>query len=70
MALMLVAAAGSWHLTAAMSVQIDRDIARGIHQDISRGIDPDIDRDNNGYSADAARPERMLQTSADGRYAP
>ena len=53
-----------------MSVQIDRDIARGIHQDISRGIDPDIDRDNNGYSADAARPERMLQTSADGRYAP
>ena len=49
-----------------MSVQIDRDIARGIYRD----IDPDIDRDNNGCSANAARPERMLQTSSDGRYAP
>ena len=61
-----------------MSVQIDRDIARSIYRDIARSIyrdidpdiDPDIDRDNNGCSADAARPERMLQTSSDGRYAP
>ena len=53
-----------------MSVQIDRDIARGIYRDIDPDIDPDIDRDNNGCSADAARLERMLQTSADGRYAP
>ena len=57
-----------------MSVQIDRDIARGIYRDIDLDIDPDIDpdidRDNNGCSADAARPERMPQTSSDGRYAP
>ena len=53
-----------------MSVQIDRDIARGIYRDIDQDIDPDIDRDNNGCSADAARPERMPQTSSGGRYAP
>ena len=53
-----------------MSVQIDRDIARGIYGGIDPDIDPDIDRDNNGCSADAARPERMLQKSSDGRYAP
>ena len=53
-----------------MSVQIDRDIARGIYGGIDPDIDPDIDRDNNGCSADAARSELMPQTSSDGRYAP